>query len=64
MKYGRVIDVGYVVDIHERESFYQSNVGIFRTKRRAEEQCERLKAMKGFNCEVRKVSIVIMEDEE
>ena len=63
MNYGRVLDTGYVVDIPEKESFYESNAGIFRTKRRAEEQCERLKATHGYKGKVRKVALVLVEEE-
>lgn len=62
MNYERVIDTGYVVDIPEKETYYQSNTGIFKTRRHAENLCKWAKAHCGFNCEVRKVALVIVED--
>lgn len=59
----KCIDEGYVVMINDKE-FIKSNTGIFRSKRNAEERCNKLKrAYPKRNIKLAKVKLMVVEEE-
>lgn len=59
---GLILDSGYVVYIPEKNAYFTSNVGVFKTKRNAQKACDRYKRWYTGICEVVKVNIVISDD--
>lgn len=59
---GYVFDTGYVVYDPDTDRYITANVGIFRTKRNAEERCNRINKIYKKSMKVVKVNIVAVEE--
>ncbi len=59
---GSILDTGYVIYVPERKDFCTANVGIFKTKRRAEDQCNRHNKIYGTKWKVLKVNLVVTQE--
>ena len=61
MNSNEILDTGYVIMLDE-DNYCTANVGIFRTKRNAEKQCERVNRVRYPNAKVVKVNLVIADE--
>lgn len=59
---GTILDSGYVIYDPERDDYYTSNTGIFKTKRNAQKQCDLMRRYYAKKAEVIKVNLVITEE--
>ena len=59
---GHVFDTGYVVYDPDKDSYFTSNTGIFKTKLNAEKQCASWNRVFKTSCTVVKVNIVAVDE--
>lgn len=59
---GTVLDTGYVIYAPERDEYLTANVGLFRTKSRPQEHCDRHNKIYGTKWEVVKVNLVVTQE--
>lgn len=62
MEDNRVLETGYIIYFPDEHEFLTANVGLYKTEQGAKNRMEWW-LEKGYNCQVRKVELVLAEEE-